>query len=50
MDARLDELARPYEDPLRRLTTIPGMDRTTALVLLAEFGTDMSAVSDGRVI
>jgi transposase len=26
----------------QRLMTIPGVDRTTALVLLAEFGTDMS--------
>ncbi len=42
LDARLDELAKPYADVLRRLATIPGVDKTTALVLLAEFGTDMT--------
>ncbi|MGA8027307.1 MAG: transposase, partial [Bryobacteraceae bacterium] len=42
VDARIDELALAYADVLRRLSTIPGVDRTTALVLLAEFGADMS--------
>lgn len=42
VNARLDSLAAPYEAVLRRLTTIPGVDQTTALVLLAEFGPDMS--------
>jgi transposase len=42
VDARIDELALPYADVLRRIATLPGVDRTTALVLLAEFGEDMS--------
>ncbi len=42
VDARIGELALPYEDRLRRLATIPGVDRTSALVLLAEFGEDMT--------
>jgi transposase len=42
VDARLDTLAVPWEDRLRRLSTIPGVDRTTPLVLIAEFGEDMS--------
>jgi len=42
VDARMDELAAPHADALRRLSTIPGVDRTTALVLLAEFGEDMA--------
>lgn len=42
VDARIEQLALPDEDRLRRLSTIPGVDRTTALVLLAEFGTDMT--------
>lgn len=42
VDARIDERALPYEDLLRRLATIPGVDRTTALVLLAEFGEDLT--------
>ncbi len=42
VDARLQELALPFADVVRRLCTIPGVDSTTALVLLAEFGTDMT--------
>jgi len=42
LDVRIDQLAAPYEEVLERLDTIPGVDRTAALVLLAEFGTDMS--------
>lgn len=42
VEAHIDSLAAPYEDVLRRLSTIPGVDRTTALALLAEFGQDMS--------
>jgi hypothetical protein len=33
LDARIEELAVSYQDLLRRLATIPGVDRTTALVL-----------------
>jgi transposase len=42
LDARIDLLAAPYQDVIARLDTIPGVDRTAALVLLAEFGTDMN--------
>ena len=42
VEARIQELAVPYADILRRLSTIPGVDTTAALVLLAEFGEDMS--------
>jgi transposase len=42
IDARIDQLAAPYGDVLQRLATLPGVDRTAALALLAEFGTDMS--------
>ena len=42
LDQRIDMLAAPYQDTLRRLATIPGVDRTSALILLAEFGDDMT--------
>jgi transposase len=42
LDARIDTLITPYEERLGRLCTIPGVDRTTALTLLAEFGDDRS--------
>lgn len=42
LDARIDLLAAPYQELLQRLATIPGVDRTAALAMLAEFGTDIS--------
>ena len=42
VDQRIDAVAARVADLLQRLATIPGVDRTTALVLLAEFGTDMT--------
>jgi transposase len=42
LDAQIAEMALPYADLLRRLATIPGVDIMTALVLLAEFGADMT--------
>ncbi len=46
LDARLSEQMLPHEEQIRRLTTIPGVDRTTARVLIAELGTDMSQFPD----
>ena len=42
VDARLCEQMAAHEDLLRRLCTIPGVEMTTARVLVAELGTDMS--------
>jgi len=42
IDARLCEQTAAHEDLLRRLDTIPGIDVTTARVLIAELGTDMT--------
>jgi transposase len=42
LDQRLGKASAPYADLLERLATIPGVDRTTALVLVAEFGVDMA--------
>jgi transposase len=42
VDAQMAGASLAYADVLHRLATIPGVDRTTALVLLAEFGSDMS--------
>lgn len=46
IDARINEYMRPYADLVRRLCTIPGVDRTTAWTLIAELGTDMSHFPD----
>jgi len=37
------ERLRPFEEELNRLDTIPGVDRRTAEVLLAEIGADIGA-------
>jgi hypothetical protein len=42
IDARLREQITPHADLLRRLCTIPGVEMTTARVLIAELGTDMT--------
>jgi transposase len=42
IDARLCEQMAPHEDLLRRLCSIPGVEMTTARVLVAELGTDMT--------
>ena len=41
LDARISEQMLPYADAVRRLCTIPGVDRVTAWVLIAELGVDM---------
>lgn len=38
----IEERMRPFEEDIKRLDTIPGVDRRTAEVLLAEIGHDMS--------
>ena len=42
LDARLCDKYQEHEDVIRRLCTIPGVKRTTARVLIAELGADMT--------
>ena len=42
IDARIDGLLEPFRDIVERLTTIPGISKTAAEILLAEIGMDMS--------
>jgi len=41
-DQRIEELMRPFQEAIRRLSTIPGVAARTAQNVLAEIGTDMS--------
>jgi transposase len=43
VELQIEKIADRYTEVLERLATIPGVDRTTALVLLAECGDDMSS-------
>ena len=38
----------PFEEPIRRLTTIPGIEYRTAWTIVAEIGVDMSVFEDVR--
>ena len=42
LSTAIAERLRPFEEELNRLDTIPGVDRRTAEVLLAEIGADMA--------
>ena len=42
LDARLNDQMAEHADLIARLSTIPGIDRITARVLIAELGTDMT--------
>ncbi len=43
LDARIHEVAAPFAAEVERLTTIPGVNRQAAEVLIAEVGVDMTA-------
>jgi transposase len=42
LDARIEELMRPFEEQIERLVEVPGIDRRVSQVIIAELGTDMS--------
>lgn len=42
LDAEVDRVIAPFSEQHRRLTTIPGVGRRTAEVVIAEIGVDMS--------
>ena len=42
VDARIDEALAPHNAILNRLMTIPGVDRVTAVTIVAELGIDMN--------
>jgi transposase len=46
LEARISEQMLPYDDMVRRLCTIPGVDRVTAWSLIAELGVDMTQFPD----
>lgn len=46
LDMRIGERMEPHAELVRRLCTIPGVDRVTAWVLIAELGVEMSQFPD----
>jgi len=48
LDMRIHQYVEPYEDIVRRLDAIPGIDRLAAAIILAEIGPDVSPWEDSR--
>lgn len=48
LSKEIEERVRPFETVVKRLDTIPGIDRRTAEVLIAEIGTDMGRFPTAR--
>jgi len=48
LDRCIDRLVEPYEPHIALLRTIPGIDRATAITIIAEIGTDMTYFTSSR--
>ena len=48
LDEKLDEMVKPYESAITLLCTIPGVDRTSAITIISEIGTDMAHFSSSK--
>jgi transposase len=48
IDSIIDELAKPFDNAIRLLCTIPGIQRTSATMLLSEIGVDMSQFDSSK--
>lgn len=48
IDAMLNSFVEPYENVLSLLCTIPGVNRSSAITILSEIGTDMSVLSSSK--
>lgn len=48
LEARMEDLLRPFRRAVELLTTIPGVSQTTARVVLAEIGFDMARFPSAR--
>jgi len=48
LDENLDEMVAPFESAITLLCTIPGVDRTSAITIISEIGTDMSQFDSSK--
>ena len=48
IDSILDSLVEPYENAVQILSTIAGVDRSSAITILSEIGTDMTQFSNSK--
>jgi len=48
LDEKLEKMVAPYESAITLLCTIPGVDRTSAVTIISEIGTDMSQFASSK--
>ena len=48
IDSMINSLVEPYENAVQLLCTIPGVDRSSAITILSEIGTDMTQFSNSK--
>lgn len=48
LDQKLDAMAAPYESTIQFLCTIPGVDRSSAITIISEIGTDMTQFGSSK--
>lgn len=48
LDQKLDVMAAPYENTVLLLGTIPGVDRSSAITIISEIGTDMTQFGSSK--
>ena len=48
LESNIDSMVVQYEDQIRRLCTVPGIKRTSAIKIISEIGVDMSQFASSR--
>src|SRR5437762_9700868 len=48
LEQEIERQVAAFEEPMQRLMTIPGIDRTTAWMIVAELGVDMRVFGDAQ--
>ena len=48
IDSMINSLVEPYENAVQLLCTIPGVDRSSAITMISEIGTDMTQFSNSK--
>uniref|UniRef100_I5AUY2 Transposase n=1 Tax=Eubacterium cellulosolvens (strain ATCC 43171 / JCM 9499 / 6) TaxID=633697 RepID=I5AUY2_EUBC6 len=48
IDSMIDSLVEPYDNTVKLLCTIPGIDRNSAITIISEIGTNMTQFSNSK--
>ena len=48
IDSMINSLVKPYDNAIKLLCTIPGVDRRSAITIISEIGTDMTQFSNSK--